>query len=119
VEWANQRLSKCATATTITSFKDPVIASSLPILNLLDVLRPGIVNFKLVYDGDDVSDSERTDNAKLALALARKAGAAVYALHDDITEVKPKMVMTIFACLMMLDHSSNGDEATDAAGDCP
>ncbi len=53
------------------------------------------------------------DNAKLALALARKAGAAVYALHDDIIEVKPKMVMTIFACLMMLDRNST----TGGAGD--
>lgn len=36
--------------------------------------------------------------------MARKIGARVYALPEDITEVKPKMVMTVFACLMALDY---------------
>lgn len=36
--------------------------------------------------------------------MSRKAGARVYALPEDITEVKPKMVMTVFACLMALDY---------------
>lgn len=35
--------------------------------------------------------------------MARKIGAGVYALPEDIIEVKPKMIMTIFACLMTLD----------------
>ena len=32
--------------------------------------------------------------------MARKIGARVYALPEDLKEVKPKMVMTVFACLM-------------------
>lgn len=43
-------------------------------------------------------------NAKYAISMARKIGARVYALPEDITEVKPKMVMTMFACLMALDY---------------
>lgn len=39
--------------------------------------------------------------------MARKTGARVYALPEDITEVKPKMVMTVFACLMALDYIPN------------
>lgn len=35
--------------------------------------------------------------------MARKIGAKVYALPEDIVEVKSKMVMTIFACLMICD----------------
>jgi len=35
--------------------------------------------------------------------MARKVGAPVYALPEDIVEVKSKMVMTVFACLMMKD----------------
>jgi len=34
------------------------------------------------------------------LSVARKIGAATYALPDDLVEVKPKMVLTVFACLM-------------------
>ena len=41
-------------------------------------------------------------NAKYALSMARKIGAPVYALPEDIVEVKPKMVMTVFACLIAL-----------------
>lgn len=46
---------------------------------------------------------ERLDNAKLAVSMARKIGARVYALPEDIVEVKSKMVMTVFACLMIRD----------------
>lgn len=48
-------------------------------------------------------------NAKYAVSMARKIGARVYALPEDITEVKPKMVMTLFACLMALDYVPNMD----------
>lgn len=39
-------------------------------------------------------------NAKYAISMARKTGAKVYALPEDIVEVNTKMVMTVFACLM-------------------
>ena len=35
--------------------------------------------------------------------MARKIGASVYALPEDISEVKYKMVMTVFASLMLAD----------------
>lgn len=37
---------------------------------------------------------------RYAVSMARKIGAKVYALPEDLVEVNPKMVMTIFACLM-------------------
>ena len=43
---------------------------------------------------------EKHENAKYALSVARKIGATIYALPDDLVEVKPKMVLTVFACLM-------------------
>lgn len=36
--------------------------------------------------------------------MARKIGARIYALPEDIVEVKPKLVMTVFACLMARDY---------------
>ncbi len=38
---------------------------------------------------------EKLDNAKLAISMARKIGARVYALPEDIVEVKPKMVRSV------------------------
>ena len=37
---------------------------------------------------------------RYAISMARKIGARVYALPEDLVEVNPKMVMTVFACLM-------------------
>lgn len=41
--------------------------------------------------------------------MGRKIGARIYALPDDIVEVKPKMVLTVFACLMARDVSRSSD----------
>ena len=48
-------------------------------------------------------------NAKYALSMARRIGARVYALPEDIVEVKHKMVMTVFACLMSKGFVANMD----------
>jgi len=45
----------------------------------------------------------KLENAQYAISMARKIGARVYALPEDIVEVKTKMVMTVFACLMIRD----------------
>ena len=42
--------------------------------------------------------------------MGRKIGARIYALPEDIVEVKPKMIMTIFACLMGLDLLRNQEK---------
>ena len=41
--------------------------------------------------------------------MARRIGARVYALPEDVVEVKHKMVMTVFACLMSKDYVPNMD----------
>lgn len=51
--------------------------------------------------------------------MARKIGARVYALPEDITEVKPKMVMTVFACLMAMDYVPNMDSVPDQNNSTP
>ena len=46
------------------------------------------------------SESDKLNNAKYAISVARKIGAQVFALPEDIVEVKQKMILTIYACLM-------------------
>lgn len=58
-------------------------------------------------------------NAKYAISMARKIGARVYALPEDITEVKPKMVMTVFACLMAMDYIPNMDSVPNQNNSTP
>uniref|UniRef100_A0A8C1RRI4 Plastin-3 n=2 Tax=Cyprinus carpio TaxID=7962 RepID=A0A8C1RRI4_CYPCA len=99
VNWVNKTLAGAGKSSKISSFKDKEISSSLAVLDLIDAIQPGCVHYDLVKRGS-LSDEDKLDNAKYAVSMARKIGARVYALPDDLVEVKPKMVMTVFACLM-------------------
>ncbi|XP_015235210.1 PREDICTED: plastin-3-like [Cyprinodon variegatus] len=99
VKWVNQTLAEAGKSTKISSFKDKEISSSLAVLELIDAIQPGSVSFELVKTGR-LSEDDKLENAKYAISMARKIGARVYALPEDLVEVKPKMVMTVFACLM-------------------
>ncbi|XP_046893361.1 plastin-3 [Hypomesus transpacificus] len=99
VRWVNSTLSEAGKATKISSFKDKEISTSLPVVDLIDAIQPGSISYDLVKTGS-LSADDKLENAKYAVSMARKIGARVYALPDDLVEVKPKMVMTVFACLM-------------------
>merc|ERR1719312_688473 len=86
----------------ISSFQDSKISSALPVIDLIDAIKPGVINYELLQEGGNYE--EDLANAKYALSMARRIGARVYALPEDIVEVKPKMVMTVFACLMSKEY---------------
>lgn len=98
VDWVNQKLEEGSKPSRIKSFKDPSICNSLAIIDLVDVLKPGSVDYSLVKEGN--ADEDKELNAQYAITMTRKIGARTYALPEDIVEVKPKMVLTVFACLM-------------------
>ncbi|KAL6098976.1 plastin-3 [Pungitius pungitius] len=99
VKWVNKTLEEAGKSTKISSFKDKEISSSLAVVELIDAIQPGSINYELLKTGS-LSEDEKLENAKYAVSMARKIGARVYALPEDLVEVKPKMVMTVFACLM-------------------
>uniref|UniRef100_A0AAQ5XLH9 Plastin-3 n=1 Tax=Amphiprion ocellaris TaxID=80972 RepID=A0AAQ5XLH9_AMPOC len=99
VKWVNKTLAEAGKSTKISSFKDKEISSSLAVLELIDAIQPGSINYELIKTGS-LSEDDKLENAKYAVSMARKIGARVYALPEDLVEVKPKMVMTVFACLM-------------------
>ncbi|XP_009687268.1 plastin-1 [Struthio camelus] len=99
IKWVNQTLANANKKTSITSFKDKSISTSLPVLDLIDAIAPKAVRPEMVKR-EHLSDEDKLNNAKYAISVARKIGARIYALPDDLVEVKPKMVMTVFACLM-------------------
>ncbi|XP_030430359.1 plastin-1 [Gopherus evgoodei] len=99
IKWVNQTLANANKKTSITSFKDKSISTSLPVLDLIDAIAPKAIRQEMVKR-EDLSEQDKLNNAKYAISVARKIGARIYALPDDLVEVKPKMVMTVFACLM-------------------
>uniref|UniRef100_A0A8C5FHF7 Plastin-3 n=1 Tax=Gadus morhua TaxID=8049 RepID=A0A8C5FHF7_GADMO len=99
VNWVNKTLKNAGKTTSLRSFKDKSISDSSPVLDLIDSIQPNSVKFDLVKTGS-LTDEDKLSNAKYAVSMARKIGARVYALPEDLVEVNPKMVMTMFACLM-------------------
>jgi len=108
IKWVNEKLAEAGKTSTIRSFQDPMISSGMPLIDLIDAIKPGCINYDLVVEGD-TEEEERIANAKYGISMARRLGARVYALPEDIVEVKPKMVMTVFAVLMSRDFQPNMD----------
>uniref|UniRef100_A0AC34F5W9 Calponin-homology (CH) domain-containing protein n=1 Tax=Panagrolaimus sp. ES5 TaxID=591445 RepID=A0AC34F5W9_9BILA len=105
IRWVNEKLSSAKKSTQIRSFQDSTIANSLAILDLIDAIKPGVINYDVVTKGR--TEKEKHENAKYALTSGRKIGASLYALPEHITEVNSKMVMTVFACIMARDYMPN------------
>ena len=59
-------------------------------------------------------EEEKIANAEYGISMAR-----VYALPEDIVEVTPKMVMTVFAVLMSRDFTLNMDSKKSVSGEVP
>jgi hypothetical protein len=119
VKFVNDKLSEGGKLLQISGFKDPSIATSKCVIDLVDCIKPGSIDYSFVASETIVMEETTTDedldaadsaretaegnrkaNAKYAISMARKIGAGVYALPEDLVEVKPKMVFTVFACLM-------------------
>ncbi|RWS31284.1 Plastin-2-like protein [Leptotrombidium deliense] len=105
VDWVNTKLKEAGKSTSIKNFQDSVISTSHPVIDLIDSIKPGSINYSQVLGGN--TDEEKLANAKYTISMARKAGARIYALPEDIAEVNAKMVMTVFACLMARDYVPN------------
>jgi len=103
VHWANTRLKEGGKEVSISSFQDKTNKTALPIIQLIDVMKPGVIDFSIVKQGSGISAEDCLSNAKYCVTMARKIGAPVYALPEDISEVKHKMVMTVYASLMLAD----------------
>jgi len=103
IAWANERLA--SKGVSIRHFKDKANKDAVPVLHLIDVLKPGTIDYSVVKQGSKLRDDECMSNAKYAITMARRINAPVYALPEDLVEVNGKMVMTIYASLMYFDMS--------------
>ena len=51
------------------------------------MIKPGVIDYAIVLS-EAQTPEECMSNAKYAITMARKIGAPVYALPEDITEVR-------------------------------
>lgn len=70
VKWANETVKKGGKGSSMKSFKDGNNKNAIFFLDLLESLKPGYVDYSLVYPGKN--NEECRLNAKLAISIARK-----------------------------------------------
>jgi plastin-1 len=98
VSWSNNLVKSSGKSSTMSNFKDNSLKNSMFFLDLLDSIRPGCVDRSLILHSG--SDEDNLKNAKYAISMARKLGATIFLLPEDIVEVKPKMILTFVGSLM-------------------
>ncbi|EEY59944.1 fimbrin-like protein [Phytophthora infestans T30-4] len=103
IGWANNKVQQSGRAKgNIVAFRDPTLSDGLYLLDLVHAVEPRAVNWDMV--SQDKTDDAKASNAKYAISCAQKIGATVFLTYEDIVEVKPKMMMTFVASLMLVDH---------------
>jgi plastin-1 len=101
VAWANEKVRSASRSTKMASFKDPSLSTGIFFMDLIHSVEPRVINWDYVTPGD--TKENQLLNAKYAISVARKLGATIFLLPEDIQEVKPKMMLTFVASIMSID----------------
>jgi len=83
------------------SFHDSRLSDSLYLIHLIWSVSPRIVNWDLVTKG--VASDDKILNARYAISCARKLGATIFLLPEDIVEVKPKMITSFVSSILSME----------------
>ena len=82
----------------VTSLKDPKLSNSMFFIQIMNSIESRAINWDIVVkDKEEKEDKE--NNAKYAISIARKLGACVFLVWEDITEVKSRLLLTFLASL--------------------
>ncbi|KAI1004885.1 Fimbrin [Podosphaera aphanis] len=98
VKWGNDMSRKGGKSSTIRSFKDPSIRTGTFLLDVLNGMKSNYVDYDLATPGK--SDDDAYMNAKLSISIARKMGATIWLVPEDICQVRSRLVTTFIGSLM-------------------
>lgn len=101
LKWAQDQVQKGGKTSRIHSFKDPQLSNAHFLLDVLNGIAPGYVDYNLVAPGNN--DEEKYANARLAISIARKLGALIWLVPEDINEVRSRLIITFVASLMSVN----------------
>lgn len=68
VAWVNKKLLSAGKTTSIKSFQDSSISNSKVVLDLIDAIKPGSINYEVVDDG---TEYEVKENFKMLSIFAK------------------------------------------------
>jgi plastin-1 len=98
VRWANDMSRKGGRSSAVRSFKDASLGSGIFLLDVLNGMKSAYVDYDLVAPGR--TDEEAYMNAKLAISIARKMGATIWLVPEDICAVRSRLITTFIGSLM-------------------
>ena len=101
LKWAQDQVTKGGKSSTVRSFNDSSLSNAHFLLDVLNGIAPGYVDYDLVTPGTTPEDSYA--NARLAISIARKLGALIWLVPEDINEVRSRLILTFVASLMSLN----------------
>lgn len=103
VKWVNDTVGgKCP---SIKDFKDSSLTDGKMMLHLCAAIEPRAVNWDLVMQGD--TDDDKKNNAKYAISVARKLGAVIFCIWEDIIAVNAKQMLIFFATMAEIQIEMN------------
>lgn len=90
VKWANAQVQQAGKRSSMRSFKDPSLKDAKFFLDLLDALKPGYVDYSLVYDGrnDEECKANGASSARLS-SLPCSRGLVLHGLDGLRAAVDP------------------------------
>lgn len=92
VKWANDMSRKGGKSSAIRSFKDSSIGTGTFLLDVLNGMKSSYVDYDLVTSGR--TEDEAYLNAKLSISIARKLGATIWLVPEDICQIRSRLVVT-------------------------
>jgi len=98
IAWANNLVSSTGKSSRMSNFGDSSLKTGVFFADLLSAIKDGCVQPEFITAGQTPEDAMA--NAKYVLSVARKLGAVIFLLPEDICEVKPKMILTFVGSLM-------------------
>jgi plastin-1 len=105
IKWANDMSRKGGRNSSIRSFKDASIGSGIFLLDVLNGMKSSYVDYDLVTPGK--TDEDAYANAKLSISIARKMGATIWLVPEDISQVRSRLVTTFIGKLRFIFPSWN------------
>jgi plastin-1 len=106
IKWANDMARKGGKSTQIRSFKDSGLTNAVFLLDVLAGMKSSYVDYDLVAPGRN--EDECYQNAKLAISIARKMGATIWLVPEDIVAVQSRLITTFIGSLMATSERMGG-----------
>lgn len=98
INWANSIKANQDMGLKIKDFRDKALSSGIFLINCAASIDPRIVDWDLVKNPPADKD-ENILNAKYAISIARKMGAVIFCVWDDILDVNQKMMLILISSL--------------------